>query len=159
MFYIPIPNILLKSFLNELTTYKFVIRQFSQTTIRCITNIYFMCNFFTGMLVCNGKVLKPVAKKCRFERESDFYASLISAEDECLKELKKHVPKYYGIETITINDKKLDCIILEDLTKDMKEPCIMDIKIGKRTWDPMASYEKIMKEEVSCKNFYCLFTK
>lgn len=29
----------------------------------------------------------------------------------------------------------------------MPEPCIIDIKIGKRTWDPMASPEKVLAEE------------
>lgn len=33
----------------------------------------------------------------------------------------------------------------------MTEPCIIDIKIGKRTWDPTASEDKIMVEEVSWK--------
>lgn len=36
----------------------------------------------------------------------------------------------------------------------MLDPCIMDIKIGKRTWDPLASPEKILAEEskyVDCK--------
>lgn len=31
----------------------------------------------------------------------------------------------------------------------MTEPCIIDIKIGSRTWDPTASEDKIMVEEVS----------
>lgn len=29
----------------------------------------------------------------------------------------------------------------------MSEPCVIDIKIGKRTWDPLASKEKIEAEE------------
>lgn len=29
----------------------------------------------------------------------------------------------------------------------MYEPCIIDIKIGKRTWDPLASAEKMLTEE------------
>lgn len=29
----------------------------------------------------------------------------------------------------------------------MYEPCIIDIKIGKRTWDPLASSEKMLAEE------------
>lgn len=30
----------------------------------------------------------------------------------------------------------------------MTEPCIIDIKIGKRTWDPLATEDKIITEEV-----------
>ncbi len=35
----------------------------------------------------------------------------------------------------------------------MTEPCIIDIKIGKRTWDPLASETKMMEEKV------CQFNK
>lgn len=44
---------------------------------------------------------------------------------------------------------------LTDITHDMCEPSIIDIKIGKRTWDPLASQEKIDAEEkkyAECKN-------
>lgn len=37
----------------------------------------------------------------------------------------------------------------------MFEPCIIDIKIGKRTWDPLAAQDKIDVEEKkyeACKN-------
>lgn len=34
------------------------------------------------------------------------------------------------------------------MTSGMTEPCVMDIKIGKRTWDPLATIEKIHAEEV-----------
>lgn len=37
---------------------------------------------------------------------------------------------------------------MTDLTHGMLEPCIMDIKIGRRTWDPLASAEKKATEEV-----------
>lgn len=50
---------------------------------------------------------------------------------------------------LQIKEREVDFLVLEDLTKDFKEPCIMDIKIGRRTWDPNASYEKIIAEDVS----------
>lgn len=50
---------------------------------------------------------------------------------------------------LQIKDREVDFLVLEDLTKDFKEPCIMDIKIGRRTWDPNASYDKIIAEDVS----------
>lgn len=31
----------------------------------------------------------------------------------------------------------------------MTEPCVIDIKIGKRTWDPLATEDKILTEEVN----------
>lgn len=42
---------------------------------------------------------------------------------------------------------QIDFIKLADITHGMAEPCIIDIKIGKRTWDPLASPEKIQAEE------------
>lgn len=42
---------------------------------------------------------------------------------------------------------QVDFIKLADITHGMAEPCIIDIKIGKRTWDPLASPEKIQAEE------------
>ena len=41
-------------------------------------------------------------------------------------------------------------IILDDVTNDIAEPCVMDIKIGRQTWDPEASFEKRKNEDVSC---------
>jgi 1D-myo-inositol-tetrakisphosphate 5-kinase/inositol-polyphosphate multikinase len=40
-------------------------------------------------------------------------------------------------------------IILDDVTNDVTEPCVMDIKIGRQTWDPEASLEKRKCEDVS----------
>lgn len=37
---------------------------------------------------------------------------------------------------------------LEDITDGMTEPCVMDVKIGRRTWDPLASPEKRASEEL-----------
>ena len=44
-------------------------------------------------------------------------------------------------------------IILDDVTDNVAEPCVMDIKIGRQTWDPEASLEKRKYEDVSC--HYC----
>jgi hypothetical protein len=44
-------------------------------------------------------------------------------------------------------------IILDDVTDDVAEPCVMDIKIGRQTWDPEASLEKRKYEDVS--GHYC----
>jgi len=41
-------------------------------------------------------------------------------------------------------------IILDDVTDNVTEPCVMDIKIGRQTWDPEASLEKRKYEDVSC---------
>lgn len=38
---------------------------------------------------------------------------------------------------------------LADATKDFIKPCVMDVKIGKQTWEPGASATKQQNEEVS----------
>ncbi|XP_050664786.1 inositol polyphosphate multikinase [Leptidea sinapis] len=102
---------------------------------------------YTGLLQCsNGTVLKPVLKDNQ-RREVDFYNRVFSSEDPDLVELRKFVPKYFGCRKFTYSGHEMEYIILEDLSERMLEPCIMDIKIGKRTWDPLASEEKINKEK------------
>lgn len=39
-------------------------------------------------------------------------------------------------------------LALKDITEGMAEPCVMDIKIGRRTWDPLATPEKRATEEL-----------
>jgi 1D-myo-inositol-tetrakisphosphate 5-kinase/inositol-polyphosphate multikinase len=41
-------------------------------------------------------------------------------------------------------------IILDNVANNIAEPCIMDIKIGRQTWDPEATLEKRKIEDVSC---------
>lgn len=100
------------------------------------------------MLKHKNNVLKTITKQHCGEREIAFYEELEQTKDPILIELKDFVPKYYGTRTVPINGKDVKCIELEDLTRNYKEPCIMDIKIGRRTWDPTASYEKIINEDV-----------
>lgn len=100
------------------------------------------------MLRSNGTVLKPITKPCG-ERERLLYEELELTNDTTLIALKEFIPKYYGMKTLNVNGKDVTYIELDDLTKHYKEPCIMDIKIGKRTWDPTATYDKIVNEDVS----------
>ncbi|XP_067285344.1 inositol polyphosphate multikinase isoform X2 [Pseudorasbora parva] len=72
-----------------------------------------------------------------------FY-SMVYAEDHCdpcLVELQAHLPKYYG--TWSSPDAPKDLYLkLEDVTRRFHKPCIMDVKIGQRSYDPFASQEK-----------------
>lgn len=102
-----------------------------------------------GMMRQNGLILKPIAKKECGEREIWLYKKLEDTVDRSLIEFRGFVPKFYGIKTVSFKGQERECIVLEDLTKYYREPCVMDIKIGRRTWDPKATYEKIVAEEVS----------
>ncbi|XP_060522036.1 inositol polyphosphate multikinase-like [Cylas formicarius] len=100
-----------------------------------------------GMLKQNGTVLKPLIKKECSENEVSLYEQLERSADSSLVEMRQLVPKFHGIKTLTIKNKDLDFLVIDDLTKDFKEPCVMDVKIGRRTWDHKASYQKIVDEE------------
>ena len=102
----------------------------------------------TGMLKMQNKVLKPINKIPCGKTEIKFYEELDKTADPHLRELKNFVPRFHGTETINIDgNKQVECIVLDDVTRDIKEPCILDIKIGRKTYDPFASYEKIIKED------------
>ncbi|KAI5634905.1 inositol polyphosphate kinase domain-containing protein [Phthorimaea operculella] len=102
---------------------------------------------YLGVLQCNnGTILKPIIKETQ-KREVDFYHQLETTENADLLELKTFVPKYYGCRKFTYNGYEQDYIVLENLCERMLEPCIMDVKIGRRTWDPLATQEKILSEQ------------
>ncbi|PNF25111.1 hypothetical protein B7P43_G02042 [Cryptotermes secundus] len=95
----------------------------------------------------DGYVLKPIEKPVYGEREIKFYEDLQSATDNVSVELRKFVPKYLGTTTLRINEKDVRFIKLEDIAKEVAEPCIMDVKIGRQTWDPEATLEKRKNED------------
>lgn len=91
----------------------------------------------------DGTVLKQLQPPPRGPREMQFY-SMVYAEDccdPCLLDLQNHLPKYYGTWSSpdTPNDLYLK---LEDVTRRFVKPCIMDVKLGQRSYDPYASQEK-----------------
>ncbi|XP_077482516.1 inositol polyphosphate multikinase [Stigmatopora argus] len=91
----------------------------------------------------DGTVLKQLQPPPRGLREMQFY-SMVYAEDccdPCLLELQNHLPKYYG--TLSSPDAPNDLYMkLEDVTRRFVKPCIMDVKLGQRSYDPYASQEK-----------------
>ncbi|GBP18056.1 Inositol polyphosphate multikinase [Eumeta japonica] len=114
-------------------------------------------NKYLGLLQCNnGTVMKPILQESQ-QREVDFYKRVSTSDDPDLVELRKYIPKYFGCKKYTYDGHENEYIILEDLTVRMLEPCVMDVKIGKRTWDPLATPDKIEREKskyAACKNEY-----
>lgn len=110
-----------------------------------------------GLLKRNdGTILKPAGKALCGEREIQFYENLKreSRDGGDLMALRGLVPRYEGIERLQIDGREVTFIKLEDLTDGMYEPCVMDVKIGRRTWDPLATAAKRAAEEskyVACK--------
>uniref|UniRef100_A0A182P1F1 Kinase n=1 Tax=Anopheles epiroticus TaxID=199890 RepID=A0A182P1F1_9DIPT len=94
--------------------------------------------------VDDGSVLKPVAKLLAGQREIKFYEQIQQAGTEAreLVLLRELTPQYRGHQKLPIGGELIDFLKLEDLTQGMLEPCIMDVKIGRRSWDPTATEEK-----------------
>ncbi|XP_014237962.1 uncharacterized protein LOC106659782 isoform X1 [Trichogramma pretiosum] len=101
-----------------------------------------------GMLKdTNGRVFKPIDKPALGEREIAFYENLKVSGNPTDGELKRFAPAYYGTKEMKVLDKTVKFIELEDVTDGMAEPCVMDVKIGRRTWDGLASPEKRAAED------------
>ncbi|XP_073826794.1 inositol phosphate kinase 2 [Musca autumnalis] len=94
-----------------------------------------------------GCVLKPFGKPECGARELSFYENLQNTNDPQLQKLQNFIPKFYKKIRLEVNGKEHTFFQLEDLTHGMQKPCIMDIKVGKRTWDPLASPHKCKVEE------------
>lgn len=96
----------------------------------------------------DGSVLKAAVKPVCGACEIRFYENLMNnLSDPSIEALRKLVPEYRGTVKMSFRGKVIDFIRLADITHGMGEPCVMDIKIGKRTWDPLATPQKIQAEE------------
>lgn len=61
--------------------------------------------------------------------------------------LREFTSEYRGTKALTVGTKTINFIKLQDLTFGMLEPCIIDLKIGRRTWDPLATAQKRETED------------
>nr|XP_023686766.1 inositol polyphosphate multikinase [Paramormyrops kingsleyae] len=91
----------------------------------------------------DGTVLKQLQPPPRGQREMQFYRKVYAedSDDLLLLDLQHYLPKYYG----TWSSPEAPTVLylkLEDVTCKFNKPCIMDVKIGQRSYDPFASKEK-----------------
>jgi len=86
------------------------------------------------------KLLKATSKN-----EIDFYKEVYNenCHDQKLIELRKFLPKFYGVETIS----NKNYIVIENLLFQCQNPSILDCKIGKITWAPTHSVEKQRRKQ------------
>ncbi|GCB74704.1 hypothetical protein scyTo_0003795 [Scyliorhinus torazame] len=110
------------------------------------------CGFCTppcaGMLQHpDGTVLKQLQPPPRGPRELNFYNMVFgsSCHEHVFLELRKFLPKFLGTWTPTTSPNEL-YLKLEDVTRKFNKPCIMDVKIGKKSYDPDASAEKVQQQ-------------
>ncbi|XP_029465637.1 inositol polyphosphate multikinase isoform X2 [Rhinatrema bivittatum] len=95
----------------------------------------------------DGTVLKQLQPPPRGPRELDFYSKVYAVDcgDSHLLELQKYLPKYFGV-WVPPNAPNDMYLKLEDVTRRFNKPCIMDVKIGQKSYDPYASAEKIQQQ-------------
>jgi len=102
-----------------------------------------------GMLLHEeGFVLKPVQAPPKGQREVEFYQRISASLHPIDTKLYSLIPKFYGTERVkgqTLYHEQY--IILENLTQGLAEPCVMDIKVGARTYGPDATEAKIKQED------------
>merc|ERR1712192_221223 len=97
-----------------------------------------------------GLVLKPIQDGARGLREADFYKNISSSSDPSIALFYQFVPQFFGISRKVQDDgSKAEFLMMENLTQGFKLPCIMDVKIGARTWGPDSSPEKQASQDAS----------
>ncbi|XP_072883415.1 inositol polyphosphate multikinase [Hemitrygon akajei] len=95
----------------------------------------------------DGTVLKQLQPPPRGPREMNFYNMVFgsSCHDQVFLELRKFLPQFLGTWAPSTAPNEL-YLKLEDVTRCFSKPCIMDVKIGKKSYDPDASAEKIQQQ-------------
>ena len=94
----------------------------------------------------SGRFYKPLQNNGRGSKELAFYRNFFS-DPRIPPKIQTFFPEFFGIKTLEASDGSglCDHIILEDLTCNLTNPSIADIKIGSRTWYPHASDQYIAK--------------
>ena len=98
----------------------------------------------------DGKLLKPIQAPPRGPRELEFYRSMNLSDDPSDIKLLSCIPEFFGVEKVGFRNGITvmeEFLILRDITENMVQPAVMDIKIGSRTWGPDASAKKQAQED------------
>jgi hypothetical protein len=74
-----------------------------------------------------------------------FYEQVASSASACPR-LTPFLPSYFG----THRFRAMDYLAMEDIAIRFREPCVLDLKLGVRTYEPDATAEKIASELRKC---------
>ncbi|KAL7721897.1 Kinase [Entamoeba marina] len=102
-----------------------------------------MSNFQVGGHL-DAKRLVPVGDvlyKPKSKAEFDFYEIIHNTS------LTKFVPKYYGVEQRDFGYGNYEYIKIENLISSFKKPCVIDLKMGIRTWSDDCNEQKIISKK------------
>lgn len=95
-------------------------------------------------------IIKPQNKVDLFRREVKFYEEIFNNPETT----PKFFAKFYGLVDVEDENSgevdgvipKRPCIILQDMTLSYSQPSMIDIKIGRQTFEPSASTAKVERE-------------
>ncbi|XP_037069165.1 inositol polyphosphate multikinase alpha-like [Pollicipes pollicipes] len=103
------------------------------------------------MLDSDGRLLKPVCPDASVQEEDDevrFYEKIANSADPVDRELAGLAPKYFGTRTVTVGEREVLCMKVENFTRGFRHACVLDIKVGRVTSIPTAPEHK-RKHEAS----------
>lgn len=102
-------------------------------------------------------IIKPQNKPDLFAREVAFYEEVFNGAELAVRSL---VPQFFGLVEVSDENHndvegsdcsvdseiKRPCIVLEDFTLHYEHPSLIDIKMGRQTFEPIASQAKVARE-------------
>ncbi|KZV46464.1 inositol polyphosphate multikinase beta-like [Dorcoceras hygrometricum] len=94
----------------------------------------------------SGRFYKPLQADGRGPNEVTFYASF-SSNTKIPDHIREFFPNFYGTQLVEASDGSglKPHLVLQDLNFGRINPSVTDIKIGSRTWSPLAPEEYIQK--------------
>ena len=97
-----------------------------------------------------GLVLKPVQQDKRGQREAEFFKTVTSSTDPDMQMFTNYIPQFHGVTKKTRDDGTIqEYLMMENLTSGYSKACIMDVKIGTKTYGPDAKPEKMAQQDAS----------
>jgi len=103
------------------------------------------------MLDDHDHLLKLLEEKSLGEKT--FYEAVFMEEPENEEwfELRRFLPRYYGTVAIFNGKVDLNYLKIDNVVSHLKQPCIMDLKVGRKTFDPFAPPDKVQRELIRYK--------
>ncbi|CAL1359462.1 unnamed protein product [Linum trigynum] len=94
----------------------------------------------------SGRFYKPLQGDERGSKEMSFYTSF-SSNTRVPEHIRRFFPVFHGTQLVEASDGsgRKPHLVLEDVTSGQFKPCVMDIKIGSRTWYSESSEDYIQR--------------
>jgi len=86
----------------------------------------------------DGTFLKLIRDSPRYLKELNFYKKVFdeNSKDQDLLKLRPFLPTFYGVFRTRFAGKEVQYLKLEDITKNYRHPCLLDVKLKANIHDP-----------------------